>query len=143
MEWKAGCLVLSGGRVAAVWLFLIPWSFAGGFSLRIYKIYPRNVRKPEAEIRASRGQIIATTLLDKYAVQKILTTYNPENSRRIAVMVSIPDEVAERLLRALSILGSLDPKVLRRKIFEELTNPMELTLEKLEHVLAIQKLIDS
>jgi len=142
MGWKTGCLGLNGGRTPAMWLLLVPWSFTGGFALRIYRYYPTNIRKPEVEIRTSRGQIIATTLLDKYAEHKILTTFNPGNSRRIAVMASIPDETAKKMLKYLSILGSLKPKVMRRKIFEKLTDLKILTLENLEHVLSIQKLID-
>ena len=122
-------------------LLLVPWSFTGGFALRIYRYYPWSPHKPEVEIRTFRGQIIAMALLDAYAEHKILTTFDPaEHSRRMAVMVSIPDETAERLLKALSALGNLNPRVLRRKIFEELTE--EVTLEKLEQALSIQKLID-
>ena len=102
---------------------------------------PWSSHRPEVEIRTFRGQIIAMALLDAYAEHKILTTFDPaEHSRRMAVMVSIPDETAERLLKALSALGNLDPKTLRRKVFDELAE--EVTLEKLEQALSIQKLID-
>jgi len=88
-------------------LVLVPWSFTGGFALRIYKYYPWSSHKPEVEIGTSKGQIIATVLLDRYAEEKALTTFDPaEHSRRMAVMVAIPDETAERLLKALSALGA-------------------------------------
>jgi len=122
-------------------LSLIPWRTASGFSLRIYKEFPiRYYGKPEAEIYSFNGQKIALALLDMYSKKKILTAFNPEHSLRMAVVVVIPDGVAGRLLRALSALRSLDPRILRRKIFEELTE--EVTLEKLEQALSIQKLID-
>jgi len=120
-------------------LLLVPWSSLSGPRLRIYRLPINDHAHPDAELSTHKGQTIALKLLDKHAVEKRLTTYNPGRSLRMAVNVEIPNEVAERLLRTLSALGSLDPKILRRKIFDELTE--EVTFEKLEQALSIQKLI--
>jgi len=121
-------------------LLLVPWSSFSGPRLRIYRLPIRDHAHPDAELSTYKGQTIALKLLDKHAVEKRLTTYNPSRSLRMAVNVEIPDVIAVRLLKALSALGSLNPTLKRRKIFKELAE--DPTLEKLEHVLSIQKLID-
>jgi len=121
-------------------LILIPWTASNGFNLRIYRLPIYDHTHPDAELSTHKGQMIALKLLDEYAEEKRLTTYNPDRSLRMAVIVSVRDVIAERLLRVLSSLGSLKPTILRRKVFDELVE--EVTLEKLESVLSIQKLIN-
>jgi len=121
-------------------LLLVPWYSISGPRLRIFRLPINDHVRPDVELSTHKGQIIALKLLDKYAVEKKLTTYNPDRSLRMAVDVEVPDEAAERLLKTLFALASLNPSLKRRKIFKDLAeNP---SLRKLEHVLSIQKLVD-
>jgi hypothetical protein len=117
-------------------IFLVPWKVSSGFSLRILK--DDNLYwKLEADIATFRGQAVTLKLLEKYAQKKTLTTYNPENSLRMAVTVEIPDDIASRLLEALMRLSQISRS---GKIPAELAeNP---TLGAVERFLAVRKLID-
>ncbi|OYT46578.1 hypothetical protein B6U84_00055 [Candidatus Bathyarchaeota archaeon ex4484_40] len=120
-------------------LLLVPWSGMPGFMLRIYRL-PLRSGHPEVEISTFKGQTIALRLLEKYAAEKKLATFNPEHSLRIAVEVTLPEDVANRILKAISALSEVKPSILRRKVFDELAeNP---SLEELERVLAIIKLVN-
>jgi hypothetical protein len=117
-------------------VLLAPWSMARGFSLRIFKD-DGPCWKPEAAIATFRGQTIALKLLEKYAEEKTLTTFNPESSLRMAVLVEIPDDTANRLLESLERLSQVPRSW---EIPAELAkNP---TLETVERFLAVRKLID-
>ncbi|MEM2921201.1 MAG: hypothetical protein QXF26_02660 [Candidatus Bathyarchaeia archaeon] len=117
-------------------VLLVPWSRVYGFSLRIYRQPSQGyINPPNVELRTFRGQ----RLLEKYADEKTLTTYNPGHSLRLAVMVNVPDKVCRRLLAALAALSRIGRPVLHRRSFEELAeNP---TLERLEQALALTKLV--
>ncbi len=125
-------------------ILLVPWSKSCGFALRIYEQpYSGYTDDPEPiEIATSKGHEIATALLDAYP--KRLCSFNPQHSVRIAVEVDAPEEVGARLLKVLESLANVNPKVLRGKTAKGLTgilleNP---TLEGVEHLLAITKLLE-
>ena len=121
-------------------VLLVPWSMGYGFSLRIYRQPLQGyINPPNLELRTFRGQVIALKLLEKYADEKTLTTYNPGHSLRLAVMVNVPDKVYRRLLEALAALSRIGRAALDGRVLEELAeNP---TLERLEQALALTKLV--
>ena len=121
-------------------LLLVPWSSFSGSRLRIYRL-PLTSDRPEVEISTFKGQRIALKLLDKHAAEKKLTTYNPYRSLRMAVEVQLPEDDGGRILKALSALSRVKPSILRKKIFDELAE--DPSLEKLERVLALSKLINN
>jgi len=122
-------------------VLLLPWSTGYGFSLRIYtQPLQGYINPPNLELRTFREQVIALKLLEKYAADKTLTTYNPGHSLRMAVMVNVPDKVCRRLLAALADLCRIEYAALRRRSFEELAE--NHTLERLEQALALTRLVE-
>jgi len=133
-------LVLNGKEMSVMRLLLVPWSSFSGPRLRIYRLPIRDYAHPDIEISTFKGQRIALKLLDEHAVEKKLTTYNPYRSLRIAVEVQLSEDDADRILRSLSALSRAKPSILRKKVFDELAE--DPSLEKLERVLALSKLIN-
>jgi len=121
-------------------LLLVPWSSFSGPRLRIYRLPIRDHARPDIEISTFKGQRIALKLLDKHAVRKKLTTYNPCRSLRMAVEVQLSEDDADGVFRSLSALSRVKPSVLREKVFDELAE--DPNLEKLERILALSKLIN-
>lgn len=121
-------------------LLLVPWSLFSGPRLRIYRLPIRDHAHPDIEISTFKGQRIALKLLDEHAVEMRLSTFNPERSLRMAVEVQLSEDDGDRILRSLSALSRIKPSVLRKKVFDELAE--DPSLEKLERILALSKLIN-
>jgi len=119
-------------------VLLVPWSKTYGFNLRIYKLPVKDHVHPEVDLRTFNGQKIMLELIDRYALKKKLTTYNPDRSVRMAVQVELPNDLAERILTILSSLSHTKASV-EKKVFTRLAESP--SLKNLEKALAVEKLV--